>query len=107
MTAPMMLFGGERFGPAATSRVVGLFSSSAQLGAALAGTIFGFLLARYDSFPLIWAACAALAVVRLVLFAALILRDRVTARNATPPRPPCSRAARTIRGVAEPCLIAG
>lgn len=82
-TAPMMLFGGERFGPAATSRVIGLFSSSAQIGAALAGTIFGFLLARYDSFPLIWAACAALAMVRLVLFAALILRDRVTARNAT------------------------
>jgi predicted MFS family arabinose efflux permease len=78
----MMLFGGERFGPAATSRVVGLFSSSAQIGAALAGTIFGFLLARYESFPLIWAVCAALALVRLVLFIALVLRDRATTRHA-------------------------
>lgn len=75
-TAPMMLFGGERFGAADTSRVVGLFSSAAQVGAALAGSIFGVLLARYGSFPLIWAVCAALALVRVILFAALVIRDR-------------------------------
>jgi len=40
-TAPMMLFGGERFGAADTSRVVGLFSSAAQVGAALPGRSSG------------------------------------------------------------------
>lgn len=79
-TAPMMLFGGERFGAADTSRVVGLFSSSAQIGAALAGSIFGVLLARYDSFPLIWAICATLALIRVILFATLVLRDRKAAQ---------------------------
>ncbi|HEY8601047.1 MAG TPA: MFS transporter [Thermomicrobiales bacterium] len=81
-TAPMMLFGGERFGAADTSRVVGLFSSAAQVGAALAGSLFGVLLARYDSFPLIWATCAALALVRVLLFAALVTHDRKAARHA-------------------------
>lgn len=80
-TAPMMLFGGERFGAADTPRVVGLFSSAAQIGAALAGSIFGVLLARYDNFSLIWAACAALALVRVILFASLVIRDR----NVTQP----------------------
>jgi MFS family permease len=75
-TAPMMLFGGERFGAADTPRVVGLFSSAAQIGAALAGAVFGFLLTRYDSFALLWAVCAALALVRLALFGGLLLRDR-------------------------------
>ena len=62
--APMMIFGGERFGAADTSRIVGIFSSSAQIGAALAKSIFGVLLVRYDSFALIWSVCAALALVR-------------------------------------------
>lgn len=75
-TAPMMLFGGERFGPQDTARVVGLFSSAAQVGAALAGAIFGYLLARYDNFTIIWVTCAALATVRLALFGGVVLRDR-------------------------------
>ncbi|MFN8512600.1 MAG: MFS transporter [Chloroflexia bacterium] len=81
-TAPMMLFGGERFDSRDTQRVVGLFSSAAQIGAALAGGIFGALLARTDSFTPIWAVCAALALARLALLLALTLTDRaVTARQ--------------------------
>jgi predicted MFS family arabinose efflux permease len=75
----MMLFGGERFGTRDTARVVGFFSSTAQIGAALAGAIFGALLAHYDSFTIIWATCALLAFVRLTLFVGLVTRDRVTA----------------------------
>ncbi len=81
-TAPMMLFGGERFGPYDTQRVVGLFSSAAQIGAALAGGIFGAILARYDDFTPIWAVCAALALVRLALLLGLAASDRAgTARR--------------------------
>lgn len=83
-TAPMMLFGGERFGAADTPRVVGLFSSAAQIGAALAGAVFGVLLTRYDSFALLWIVCAALALVRLLLFGWLLLRDRSNAGAAMP-----------------------
>lgn len=75
-TAPMMLFGGERFDSRDTQRVVGLFSSAAQVGAALAGAIFGAMLARSGSFTPIWAVCAALALVRLGLLVGLATNDR-------------------------------
>jgi predicted MFS family arabinose efflux permease len=81
-TAPMMLFGGERFDPRDTQRVVGLFSSAAQVGAALAGGIFGAILARTGSFTPIWAVCAALAIARLALLLTLTVSDRaITARR--------------------------
>jgi CP family cyanate transporter-like MFS transporter len=75
-TAPLMLFGGERFDPRDTQRVVGLFSSAAQVGAALAGAIFGAILSRSGSFTPIWAVCTALAFARLALLFGLAAADR-------------------------------
>lgn len=75
-TAPMMLFGGERFDTRDTQRVVGLFSSAAQVGAALAGGIFGAILSRAGSFTPIWAVCATLALVRLGLLVGIAAGDR-------------------------------
>jgi NNP family nitrate/nitrite transporter-like MFS transporter len=76
-TAPLMLFGGERFDSRDTQRVVGLFSSAAQVGAALAGAIFGAILSRSGSFTSIWAVCTALAFARLALLFGLAMSDRV------------------------------
>ncbi|HUY99846.1 MAG TPA: MFS transporter [Thermomicrobiaceae bacterium] len=75
-TAPMMLFAGERFDRRQTARVVGLMSMAAQLGATLAGTVFGVVLARGGSFRMIWVACAVLALIRLAVLANLVWRDR-------------------------------
>lgn len=79
-TAPMMLFAGERFGPEQTARVIGLMSTAAQLGATLAGSVYGFLLAHGGTFQLIWIVCALLALIRLVLLLDLLRRDRVARR---------------------------
>lgn len=83
-TAPLMLFAGERFGPGETARAVGLLSMAAQLGATLAGVVFGALLARGERFQLIWLVCALLAGTRLAIFASLLLRDRLLTGTRQP-----------------------
>ncbi len=75
-TAPLMLFAGERFAVGETARVVALMATVAQIGATLAGVVFGVILSYRDSFTLVWAICAFLALVRLALFLTLIWRGR-------------------------------
>jgi len=75
-TAPFMLLAGERFGAGQTARVVGLMATAGQLGATLAGSVFGFVLERGGGFQAVWLACGAFALVRLVLLLDLIRRDR-------------------------------
>jgi len=79
-TAPLMLFAGERFAVGETARVVALMSTVAQIGATLAGVVFGFLLAHGSGFQMIWIACVALSLIRLVLLVPFFLhrRDRLT-----------------------------
>lgn len=86
-TAPLMLFAGERFGSGETARAVGLLSTAAQLGATLAGVVFGALLARGERFQLIWLVCALLAGARLAVFVSLLLRDRLLASARQPVKP--------------------
>lgn len=76
-TAPLMLFAGERVGAHETARAVGWLSTAAQLGATLAGAVFGFLLTAPGRFPLLWLSCALLASLRLALFGGLLWRDRL------------------------------
>jgi MFS family permease len=75
-TAPLMLFAGERFEAGETARVVALMATVAQIGATLAGVIFGVILSYRESFRLIWTLCALLALVRLLAFVNLIRRAR-------------------------------
>jgi predicted MFS family arabinose efflux permease len=65
-TAPLMLFAGERFAAGETARVVALMATVAQIGATLAGVVFGLVLAHSNRFQVVWVACAALSLVRLV-----------------------------------------
>lgn len=76
-TAPLMLFAGERAGAGETARAVGWLSTTAQLGATLAGVVFGFLLTAPGRFPLLWLICALLALLRLALFGGLLWYDRL------------------------------
>jgi MFS family permease len=80
-TAPLMLFAGERFGPGETSRVVALLATVAQIGATLAGVVFGFVLTLTDHFQTIWIACALLSLVRLCMLAPFFRQPR------PPPKP--------------------
>lgn len=80
-TAPLMLFAGERFGAGETARVVALMATVAQIGATLAGVIFGFILSYRDDFQLIWIICALLTLLRLITFLHLIWRSRVQQRE--------------------------
>jgi predicted MFS family arabinose efflux permease len=66
-TAPLMLFAGERFAAGETARVVALMATVAQIGATLAGVVFGLVLAHSSRFQVIWVACACLSFVRLVM----------------------------------------
>ena len=75
-TAPLMLFAGERFEASETARVVALMATVAQIGATLAGVVFGFLLAHGNRFQLIWIACAALSLIRLVMLVPFFLHRR-------------------------------
>ncbi len=75
-TAPLMLFAGERFDAGETARVVALMATVAQIGATLAGVVFGLLLAHSDRFQVIWLACAILSLVRLILLAPFFLHRR-------------------------------
>lgn len=75
-TAPLMLLAGERFGAAHTARVVGLVAAAAQLGATLAGSVFGLVLTHGGGFREVWVACAAFALLRLALLLDLLRRDR-------------------------------
>ena len=70
-TAPLMLFAGERFGAGETARVVALLATVAQLGATLAGVVFGYILTYSGQFQIVWIACASLAFLRLALFVPL------------------------------------
>jgi MFS family permease len=81
-TAPLMLFAGERFGPDETARAIGLLATAAQLGATLAGVVYGAILAYQDSFQLMWIACALLAFLRLGILLNLMVQDR----RVGPPR---------------------
>ena len=87
-TAPLMLFAGERFDAGETARVVALMATVAQIGATLAGVVFGVILSYRDDFRLIWTICALLALARLAAFVNLIWRAR-------PRRGVRGRAART------------
>jgi len=75
-TAPLMLFAGERFEAGETARVVALMATVAQIGATLAGVVFGFLLAHSNRFQVIWIACAALSLIRLVMLVPFFLQRR-------------------------------
>jgi len=75
-TAPLMLFAGERFAADETARVVALMATVAQIGATFAGVVFGFLLAHGNGFQMIWIACAALSLIRLVLLVPFFLHRR-------------------------------
>ncbi len=75
-TAPLMLFAGERFDAGETARVVALMATVAQIGATLAGVVFGVVLSYRDDFRLIWTICALLALARLAAFVNLIWRAR-------------------------------
>lgn len=80
-TAPLMLFAGERFAVSETARVVALMATVAQIGATLAGVVFGVLLAHSNRFQVIWLACALLSLIRLVLLIPLFLRRRERRRE--------------------------
>ena len=82
-TAPLMLFAGERFAASETARVVALMATVAQIGATLAGIVFGIVLAHSDRFQVIWIACAVLALIRLALLAPFFMsrRDRSAAQE--------------------------
>ncbi len=75
-TAPLMLFAGERFAVGETARVVALMATVAQIGATLAGVVFGVLLAHSNRFQTIWLACAILSLLRLVLLIPFFLHRR-------------------------------
>jgi len=75
-TAPLMLFAGERFAVSETGRVVALMATVAQIGATLAGVVFGVLLAHSNRFQTIWLACAILSLLRLVLLIPFFLHRR-------------------------------
>ncbi len=75
-TAPLMLFAGERFAVGETARVVALMATVAQIGATLAGVVFGVLLAHSNRFQVIWLACALLSLIRLFLLIPFLLRRR-------------------------------
>lgn len=75
-TAPLMLFAGERFAAGETARVVALMATVAQIGATLAGVVFGFLLAHSNRFQVIWIACAVLSFIRLVMLVPFFLQRR-------------------------------
>jgi predicted MFS family arabinose efflux permease len=85
-TAPLMLFAGERFAAGETARVVALMATVAQIGATLAGVVFGLVLAHSDHFQVIWIACALLALIRLAMLVPFFLhrRDRRTETAPTP-----------------------
>ncbi|HEY8291587.1 MAG TPA: MFS transporter [Thermomicrobiales bacterium] len=85
-TAPLMLFAGERFESGETARVVALMATVAQIGATLAGVVFGLVLAHSDRFQVIWIACAALSLVRLVMLLPFFLhrRERLPEKVSTP-----------------------
>ncbi len=75
-TAPLMLFAGERFAAGETARVVALMATVAQIGATLAGVIFGLVLAHSNRFQVVWVACAALSLVRLVFLLPFFVHRR-------------------------------
>ncbi len=75
-TAPLMLFAGERFAAGAAARGVALMATVAQIGATLAGVVFGYLLAHDNRFQVIWIACAILSLIRLVLLIPFFLHRR-------------------------------
>jgi len=75
-TAPLMLFAGERFETGETARVVALMATVAQIGATLAGVVFGLVLAHSDRFQLIWIVCAGLSLIRLILLIPFFLHRR-------------------------------
>jgi predicted MFS family arabinose efflux permease len=75
-TAPLMLFAGERFAAGETARVVALMATVAQIGATLAGVVFGIVLAHSSRFQVVWVACAALSLVRLVMLLPFFLHRR-------------------------------
>ncbi len=85
-TAPLMLFAGERFTAGETARVVALMATVAQIGATLAGVVFGLLLAHSNRFKVIWIACVVLSLIRLVLLTPFFLhrRDRLAETVSTP-----------------------
>jgi len=80
-TAPLMLFAGERFAVGETARVVALMATVAQIGATLAGVVFGVLLAHSNRFQVIWLSCALLSLIRLVLLIPFFLRRRERRRE--------------------------
>ncbi len=75
-TAPLMLFAGERFAAGETARVVALMATVAQIGATLAGVVFGIVLAHSSRFQVVWLACALLSLVRLVMLLPFFLHRR-------------------------------
>ena len=75
-TAPLMLFAGERFETGETARVVALMATVAQIGATLAGVVFGLVLAHSDRFQLIWIVCAGLSLIRLLMLVPFFLHRR-------------------------------
>lgn len=81
-TAPLMLFAGERFEAGETARVVALMATVAQIGATLAGVVFGFLLAQSYRFQIIWIACAVLSLLRLLLLVPFFLHRRERRRES-------------------------
>jgi MFS family permease len=82
-TAPLMLFAGERFGPGETARVVALLATVAQIGATLAGVVFGVILTYSGRFQIVWIACAILALVRLAMFIPFI-REKAPFSDPSP-----------------------
>jgi len=76
-----MLFAGEPFGPGETSRIVALMATVAQIGAAVAGVVYGFILAYNDRFQTIWTACALVESVQLAMFAPFF-RQRASSEHA-------------------------
>ncbi|MDQ2784042.1 MAG: MFS transporter [Chloroflexota bacterium] len=84
-TAPLMLFAGERFDVGETARVVALMATVAQIGATLAGVVFGVLLAQSNRFQVIWLTCAALSLVRLILLIPFFLHRRERHEHVSAP----------------------
>lgn len=80
-TAPLMLFAGERFEFGETARVVALMATTAQIGATLAGVLFGLALSLDNGFRIIWITCAALALIRAVMFVAVFGRRPISAHH--------------------------
>ncbi len=58
----------------------------AQIGATLAGVVFGVLLAHSDRFQVIWLSCAILSLIRLVLLIPFFLhrRERLSENVSAP-----------------------